>query len=63
MKIDNITDKDASAQFTTMVDHKDVWVVNLEVRFRNQNGMEDHHGGWVSIDAITGELMKYEPCQ
>ena len=62
-KINNITGKEASAQFTTSADHRDTWVVDVEVRFRNQDGMEDHRGGWVSIDAITGELMKYEPCQ
>nr|WP_319375237.1 hypothetical protein [uncultured Methanoregula sp.] len=63
MKINNITYKDASAQSAIMADHRDVWDVNLEVRFRDQNQQEDHRGGWVYVDAITGEVVKYEPCQ
>jgi hypothetical protein len=38
------------------------WRVDLEVRFMAPNGIEDHRGGNVYVDAINGTVINYEPC-
>jgi len=65
-RISNITSNQTSAQLTVMPDDRTrvVWNVELELRFMNnpQENWEDHRGGWVYIDAMTGDVVKYEPC-
>lgn len=64
-KITNITDvKSTSALYVMLEDENRVaWRVNLEILFRSPSmGMEDHRGGEVYVDAITGEVVKYNPC-
>ncbi|MFA4859414.1 PepSY domain-containing protein [Methanoregula sp.] len=66
-KITNITGNKTSAQLTVMSDDNNrvVWNVDLELLFvKNTRGnWEDHRGGRVSVDAMTGEVVKYYPCQ
>jgi len=38
------------------------WDVDLEVRFLLPNGLEDHRGGRVYVDAMKGTVVNYEPC-
>jgi hypothetical protein len=38
------------------------WIVELEVRFLLPNGLEDHRGGNVYVDAMKGNVINYEPC-
>lgn len=65
LKITNITGKDTSARLDfTPYHQRIIWVVNLEIRYRDPRfGMEVHRGGGVEIDAMTGEVVKYDPCQ
>lgn len=64
-KITNITSNETSALLTVMPDNQNrvVWKVDLELRFLNPDiGIEDHRGGLVYVDAMTGDVVKYEPC-
>ena len=62
-KIDNITYKNATIRpGFTPYHEKVVWIVDVEIRFMNTHAMEDHSGGAVELDAMTGELLDYNPC-
>jgi len=64
-KIANITSKDTSARLDfTPYHERMIWVVELQLRFTEPRfGIEDHQGGWVKVDAMTGEVVNYSPCQ
>jgi len=62
-KINNITYRNATVRSGfTPYHERVVWIVDVEVRFMNTHNMEDHSGGAVNIDAMTGELLDYNPC-
>jgi hypothetical protein len=67
-RISTITSIESSPQLEVMLtdQNKVVWNVNLEIRFKSpyegMEGMEDHRGGHVYVDAMDGEVVNYEPC-
>jgi hypothetical protein len=64
-KISNISSTETSAQLTVMPgdNHLIVWVVNVVLRYTDiRLGFEDHGGGEVYIDAMTGHVVGYNPC-
>lgn len=65
-KISNISSNETSVLLTVMPDrdNRKVWIVQVELRYMDLRfGFEDHRGGAVYIDAITGNVVKFDPCQ
>jgi hypothetical protein len=62
-KISNISEKYISAQSIVMPDHRVVWNVDLQLLSMDRdNRVVDNRGGFVYIDAMTGNVVKYESC-
>jgi hypothetical protein len=63
-QISNITTIESSSQLNVIPGDPGTvaWTVDLEVRYQAPYGLEDHRGGNVWIDAITGNVVNYEPC-
>lgn len=65
IKIRNISSNETSALLTVMPDgsNRVVWIVQVVLRYMDLRfGFEDHRGGAVYIDAMTGEIVKFDPC-
>lgn len=63
--VSNMSSNETSAQLTVMPDgsNRVVWVVSVVFRYMDLRfGFEDHRGGSVYIDAMTGEVVKFNPC-
>jgi len=63
-QIGNITTIESGSQLNVLPGDPGTvaWTVDLEVRFQAPYGLEDHRGGTVYIDAMTGNVVNYEPC-
>nr|WP_321351843.1 PepSY domain-containing protein [uncultured Methanoregula sp.] len=64
-KIGNITSTETSAHLMVMPDdhNRVVWTVDLQLQFMDSGiGILDHRGGEIYVDAMTGDVVKYNPC-
>lgn len=64
-KVSNISSNETSAQLTVMMDgsNRVVWIVSVVFQYMDLRfGFEDHRGGSVYIDAMTGEVVEFNPC-
>lgn len=64
-KVSNISSTETSALLTVMPgdNNRVVWIVQVVFRYMDLRfGFEDHRGGAVYIDAMTGEVVKFNPC-
>jgi hypothetical protein len=64
-KVSNISSNETSALLTAMPDgsNRVVWIVSVILRYMDLRlGIEDHRGGSVYIDAMNGEIVKFDPC-
>lgn len=65
-KVSNISSTETSALLTVMPgdSNRVVWAVNVVLQYTDLRfGFEDHRGGEVYVDAVTGEVVQYNPCQ
>ncbi|WP_292349741.1 YcdB/YcdC domain-containing protein [Methanoregula sp. PtaU1.Bin006] len=63
-KIRNITAIESGSRLSVIDSNPATvaWIVDLEIRFLLPNGLEDHRGGNVYVDAMKGNVINYEPC-